>query len=79
MNDQTPTFTIQLQWMWLGIAGLLYLTGTFGRSGWILVSLGNTSFMFLTAHRKQHHKRNDIVLSRNVGIERSFQSYNTDS
>lgn len=30
--------------------------------------------MFLTANRKQDHKRNGIVLTRNVGIERSFQS-----
>lgn len=60
--------------MWLGTAESLYLTGTFGRFSWISVCLGNTSFMFLTANRKQDHKRNGIVLTRNVGIERSFQS-----
>lgn len=64
--------------IWLGTADALYLTGTFGRFSWISVSLGNTSFVFLTAHRKQDHKRNGIVLSRNVGIENSFQSYNAD-
>lgn len=56
----------------------LLVSGTFGRFSWISFSLGSTSFMFLTAHRKQDYKRNSIVLSRNVGIERSFQSYDAD-